>query len=239
MYLDFIKTPFNNNPSMQKYSGSLISETPRSSYLKQKINQVDLHGSDLYGETELFQRLNLLEKVEEKLKINKNNSLKDLSFQIEEDIAVMHKGKLEGISFVFPSGWIPSKALGRDFSFLHKPVADNELLMKSSDKLAKYMCKNTIQRWVWNVTTIKELSNHPEVTRPEIVNFENLFFRLETQISTPLDTNTSLFLVLVEVYPLSEVWESTILDSINSMSESILSYKKLTDIKKYLNSLKF
>ena len=63
MYLDFIKTPFNNNPSMQKYSGSLISETPRSSYLKQKINQVDLHGSDLYGETELFQRLNLLEKV--------------------------------------------------------------------------------------------------------------------------------------------------------------------------------
>ena len=239
MYLDFIKTPFNNNPSMQKYSGSLISETPRSSYLKQKINQAALYGSDLYGETELFQRLNLLEKVEEKLKINKNNSLKDLSFQIEEDIAVMHKGKLEGISFVFPSGWIPSKALGRDFSFLHKPVADNELLMKSSDKLAKYMCKNTIQRWVWNVTTIKELSNHPEVTRPEIVNFENLFFRLETQISTPLDTNTSLFLVLVEVYPLSEVWESTILDSINSMSESILSYKKLTDIKKYLNSLKF
>ena len=51
MYLDFIKTPFNNNPSMQKYSGSLISETPRSSYLEQKINQVDLHGSDLYGET--------------------------------------------------------------------------------------------------------------------------------------------------------------------------------------------
>ena len=151
----------------------------------------------------------------------------------------MHKGKLEAISFVFPSGWIPSRALGRDFSFLHNPVADNELLMKSSDKLTKYMCKNTIQRWVWNVTTIKALSNHPEVARPEVVSFENLFFRLETQISTPLDTNTSLFLVLVEVYPLSEVWESTILDSINSMSESILSYKKLTDIKKYLNSLKF
>ena len=65
MYLDFIKTPFNNNPSMQKCSGSLISETPRSSYLEQKINQAALYGSDLYGETELFQRLNLLEKVEE------------------------------------------------------------------------------------------------------------------------------------------------------------------------------
>ena len=138
MYLDFIKTPFNNNPSMQKYSGSLINETPRSSYLEQKINQVSLYGSELYGETELFQRLNLLEKVEEKLKINKNNSLKDLSFQIEEDIAVMHKGKLEAISLVFPSGWIPSKALGRDFSFLHKPSLLYKLLLQLLQLLSVY-----------------------------------------------------------------------------------------------------
>tara|TARA_B100000989_G_scaffold88020_1_gene63537 strand:- start:3439 stop:4158 length:720 start_codon:yes stop_codon:yes gene_type:complete len=239
MYLDFIKTPFNNNPSMQKYSGDLISETPRSSYVEQKINEVSLYGSDLYGETELFKQLNLLEKVEEKLKTKKHNSIKDLSFQIEEDIAVMHKGKLEAISFIFPSGWIPSNALGRNLSFLHNPVADNELLIKSGDKLSRYMCKHTIQRWVWNVTTIQALSNHPKVNRPEIVSFEKLFFRLETQLSTPLDTYSSLFLVLVEVFPLSEVWDSTILDSINSMSENILSYKKLTNIKKYLNSLKF
>ena len=151
----------------------------------------------------------------------------------------MHKGKLEAISFLFPSGWIPSKALGKNFSFLHNPVADNDLLIKSGNKLSKYMCKHTIQRWVWNVTTIQELSNHPKVVRPEIVSFEKLFFRLETQLSTPLDTHSSLFLVLVEVFPLSEVWDPIILDSINSMSENILSYKKLTDIKKYLNSLKF
>ncbi len=239
MYLDFIKTPFNNNPSMQKYSGSLISEAPRSNYLEQKINEMSLYGTDLYGETELFKQLNLLEKVEEKLRTNKTTSIKELSLQIEEDIAVMHNGKLEAISFVFPSGWIPSKALGRDFSFLHNPVADNELLIKSSDKLSKYMCKNTIQRWVWNVTTIEALSNHPKVERPRTISFEKLFFRLETQISTPLDNQSSLFLVLVEVCPLSEVWEHSILDSINSMSENILDYKKLTSIKKYLNSLKF
>ncbi len=239
MYLDFIKTPFNNNPSMQKYSGSLISEAPRSNYLEQKINEISLYGTDLYGETELFKQLNLLEKVEEKLRTNKTTSIKELSLQIEEDIAVMHNGKLEAISFVFPSGWIPSKALGRDFSFLHNPVADNELLIKSSDKLSKYMCKNTIQRWVWNVTTIEALSNHPKVERPRTISFEKLFFRLETQISTPLDNQSSLFLVLVEVCPLSEVWEHSILDSINSMSENILDYKKLTSIKKYLNSLKF
>ena len=46
---------------------------PGVAILNRKKNQVSLYGSELYGETELFQRLNLLEKVEEKLKINKNN----------------------------------------------------------------------------------------------------------------------------------------------------------------------
>ena len=239
MNIDFIKVPFSNNPTMQKFDGLLFNQNPNKEYLLDKEAQFKKYGADLHGQTKQFKNMNLNRKVTELLGSNQSDSFFETAMKIEEDIAVMHKGKLEGISFVFPSGWIPSKALGREFSFLHKPVADNELLMKSSDKLAKYMCKNTIQRWVWNVTTIKELSNHPEVARPEVVSFENLFFRLETQISTPLDTNTSLFLVLVEVYPLSEVWESTILDSINSMSESILSYKKLTNIKKYLNSLKF
>ena len=41
----------------------------------------------------------------------------------------MHKGKLEAISFCFPSGWIPTEVLGKDFAFLHEPVADNDLLI--------------------------------------------------------------------------------------------------------------
>ena len=151
----------------------------------------------------------------------------------------MHKGKLEAISFCFPSGWIPTEALGQDFAFLHEPVADNDLLIKSSQKLSKYMCNYTIQRWVWNVTTIKDLSNHPTISRPELSSFDDLYFRLETQISSPVDEDTSLFLVLVEVFPLNEVWNSSILKSINSMTESVLEYKNLIEIKKYLNSLKF
>ena len=83
----------------------------------------------------------------------------------------MHKGKLEAISFCFPSGWVPSKGLGEGFNFLHNPVADNELLIKSSKKLTKYMCKNTIQRWVWNITTINGLS---QVTRIIFLIMANL-----------------------------------------------------------------
>ena len=239
MHLDFIKTPFTNNPSMQKYSGDLINNSPRSKYIEEKLIQISLRESELCGETKLFQKLKLLDKVSNLLDIQKFKTIKDLSMGIEEDIAVMHKGKLEAISFCFPSGWIPTKALGKDFAFLHEPVADNDLLIKSSQKLSKYMCSHSIQRWVWNVTTIKNLSNHPTINRPELSSFEELYFRLETQISTPVDEETSLFLVLVEVVPLNKVWNSRILESINSMSDNVLNYKNLIEIKKYLNGLKF
>ena len=239
MHLDFIKTPFTNNPSMQKYSGDLINNSPRPKYIEEKIKQISLLEPELCGETELFQNLQLLDKVSDLLKMGKFKTIKDLSIQVEEDIAIMHKGKLEAISFCFPSGWIPTKALGQDFAFLHEPVADNDLLIKSSQKLSKYMCSHSIQRWVWNVTTIKNLSNHPTIKRPELSSFEELYFRLETQISTPVDEETSLFLVLVEVVPLNKVWNSRILESINSMSDNVLNYKNLIEIKKYLNGLKF
>ena len=239
MHLDFIKTPFTNNPSMQKYSGDLVNNSPRSKYIEEKLIQISLRESELCGETKLFQKLKLLDKVSNLLDIQKFKTIKDLSMEIEEDIAVMHKGKLEAISFCFPSGWIPTKALGKDFAFLHEPVADNDLLIKSSQKLSKYMCSHSIQRWVWNVTTIKNLSNHPTINRPKLSSFEELYFRLETQISTPVDEETSIFLVLVEVVPLNKVWNSRILESINSMSDNVLNYKNLIEIKKYLNGLKF
>ena len=135
MHLDFIKTPFTNNPSMQKYSGDLTNKLPRPKYIEEKINQISLRESELCGETELFQNLQLLDKVSTLLEIEEFNTLKDLSTEIEEDIAVMHKGRLEAISFCFPSGWIPTEALGHDFTFLHEPVADNDFLIKSSEKV--------------------------------------------------------------------------------------------------------
>ena len=236
MHIDYVKTPFTNNPSMQKYSGPLLKENPRKMYLDEKLLQISTYGEDLYGESEIFRDSKLIELVCNKLGISLQKSLKDLSLLIEEDIAVMHKGKLEGISFCFPSGWIPSKAIGEDFSFLHNPVADNDLLIKSGEKLTKYMYKNTIRRWVWNITTINGLSNHPKVSRPLFNSIKDLYFRVETQVSTPLDEETNLFLVSVEVVELEQVWDEKILKSLNSMSENVLEYKQLTSIKNYLNS---
>tara|TARA_B100001989_G_scaffold220726_1_gene173295 strand:+ start:501 stop:1217 length:717 start_codon:yes stop_codon:yes gene_type:complete len=237
MNIDFIKVPFSNNPSMQKYDGPLFNVNPDKKYLFEKHLQFKKYGKDLFGQTEQYEHSDLNQKVSQTLGLEATESLLETAMQIEEDLAVMHNGKLEAICFCFPSGWIPGNELKADLSKLHQPVADNELLLKSSKKLAQHMNKQTIRRWVWNITTVPGLSNHPSEERPLLNDFENLYFRLETQISTPLDEFSSLFLVKVNVVPLKDLWDDVILESINSMSDSVINYKNLAEIKNFLNKL--
>ena len=99
------------------------------------------------------------------------------------------------------------------------------------------MTKKPIKRWVWTITTNNNLSEFTEIEKPKISNFENLYFRVETQTSAPIDTETTIFFIKVDVVPLKEVWNPNILNSINSMSESILNYKGLVEIKDFLNRI--
>ena len=236
MNIDFIKVPFSNNPSMQKYDGPLFNSKPDEKYLSEKHLQINKYGKDLFGQTEQYESSDLNKKVSQTLGLEETESLLETAMKVEEDLAVMHNGKLEAICFCFPSGWIPGRELKADLSKLHLPVADNDLLLKSSQKLSQHMNKQIIRRWVWNITTIPGLSNHPSEERPSLSDFENLYFRLETQISTPLDEFSSLFIVKVDVISLKEVWDELILESINSMSDNIIKYKNLSEIKKFLNT---
>jgi len=236
MNIDFIKVPFSNNPSMQKYDGPLFNPNPEEKYISEKHLQIKKYGKDLFGQTEQYGSSDLYKKVSQTLGLVEKESLLETAMKVEEDLAVMHNGKLEAICFCFPSGWIPGRELKADLSKLHLPVADNDLLLKSSEKLSQHMNKQIIRRWVWNVTTIPGLSNHPSEERPLLSDFENLYFRLETQISTPLDEFSSLFIVKVDVISLKEVWDELILESINSMSDNIIKYKNLSEIKKFLNT---
>ena len=224
-------------PSLQQVYAQLTTvrfSKPALDILHKELKEMDLKEESKL--TKQFKKMNLNKKVTKLLGLDQTDSFFETAMKIEEDIAVMHKGKLVAICFCFPSGWIPSNELNSDLSKLHAPVADNELLIKSSEKLAKHMNKQTIRRWVWNVTTISNLSNHPNIDRPKIIDFDSLYFRLETQVSTPLDDESSLFLVKVDVFPLKKVWNEKILESINSMSESVLKYKNLIEIKNFLNS---
>ena len=144
---------------------------------------------------------------------------------------------MEVVSVCFPSGWKPRQKLGKPLSKIHEPVADSKKLIEASERLSRYMTKQKIQRWVWTITTNDQLSEYTELEKPKITNFENLYFRVETQTSAPIDDETSIFFIKIEVLPLKEVWSKSILDSINSMSDNILNYKDLLEIKNYLNKI--
>jgi hypothetical protein len=94
----------------------------------------------------------------------------------------------------------------------------------------------SFRRHVWTVTNNPHLSNHPS-TRIDTVpqSMDDLYFRWETQTTARVDNDTSLFFVKVDVVPLREVWDQRILDSINSMTDTVLTYKNLHHIKKLLN----
>ena len=237
MNIDYVKTPFTNNPSMTRLEEPAYNQTPNKKYLDEKQKQVDLLGEKLLGETEISKKENLIEKFQNFCNLDKGLSLKEITTKFEEDFAIMYKGKMETVSVCFPSGWIPKEKLGKNLSNIHEPVADSEQLIKASDKLTDYMTKQSIKRWVWTITTSNELSNFPDYTKPELTTFENLYFRVETQTTAPIDNLTSLFFIKVDVLPLAQVWDKKIIDSINSMSDKVLKYKGLEQIKELLNKV--
>jgi len=237
MNIDYVKTPFTNNPSMTRLEGPAYNQNPNERYLAEKQKQLDLHGEKLFGETKISKEEHLREKFLKFCNLDNTLSLIETTTKFEEDFAIMHKGKMEIVSVCFPSGWIPKEKLGRHLSAIHEPIADSEQLIRASDKLSDYMTKQSIKRWVWTITTNKNLSEYPDFKKPEVTNFENLYFRVETQTTAPIDNLTSLFFIKVEVIPLAEVWDIRILESINSMTEDVLKYKDLKKVKELLNRI--
>lgn len=240
-----IQVPYTTQPRMQRNTGPLYNRTPDLKYIEQKKIELEKLGQDLYGETYESTANQLVAKACKHLGLPFKNDIKDLSMLFEEDIAIMHNGKLSAISFCFPSGWIPSQRIGMKLSEIHRPVADSDKLVYASEKLAKTMADpvlGSFKRQVWTVTANKELSNHPVYKSsfvPKSIN--DLYFRMETQTTEALgDGISSLFFVKVDVIPLVDIWAdfgSKIRDSVNSMSASILDYKNLQNIKPLLNKV--
>ena len=242
--LDFIKTPYTTRPNMQRWAGAMYNRNPNPLYLNAKKRELELLGDQLWAITHESTINQLVQKASIHCELEKTDNIVELALQIEEDIAIMHNGLLSAICFCFPSSWVPADRIGQSLTNIHKSVADGDMLVKASDRLTSTMAdagQSSFRRWVWTITTSPELSNHPS-RKSNIVpkSLDDLYFRVETQTTEPLGDNvSSLFFVKVDVCPLKDVWAEnadSILESINSMTDSILTYKNLQTIKQILNS---
>jgi hypothetical protein len=80
----------------------------------------------------------------------------------------------------------------------------------------------------------------PSYEKPIPQSINELYFRTETQTTVGIGGDICLFFVKVEMHPLQQVWDDAekrllIMNSINSMSDSVLTYKNLEHIKTIIN----
>ncbi|MEY4334167.1 MAG: hypothetical protein RLZZ196_2910, partial [Bacteroidota bacterium] len=171
-----------------------------------------------------------------------NSTLSEICVRLEEDIAILKDGYLQSIGFCFPSGFYPSQKIGLSFFDMHLPVGDGETLRKSSGKVSALISKQDamFRRYVWTLTSLPSLSQLPSYEKPIPQSINELYFRTETQTTVGIGGDICLFFVKVEMHPLQQVWDDAekrllIMNSINSMSDSVLTYKNLEHIKTIIN----
>lgn len=239
-----IQIPYTTRPIMQKRVMPLFNSLPSPDIIAQKKKELNSLDNKLFGITQEAVIEQLVAKVAKHLGRSVTHDIVELSLSFEEDIAIIHNGRLSAVCFCFPSGWCPADKVGLTLADIHSPVADGEHLVKMSQRLASTIADPILgrfQRQVWTVTNNNQLSNFPDSGPPwDPINLDELYFRWENQTTEPLgDGFTSIFFVSVNVVPLSKVWAnlgSQIKESINSMSEEILTYKNLHKIKAILNN---
>ena len=251
MFEHVIRNPFDMKPVFNpcKKPSFNVNETDIVIQSQKRI-ELDNLGTNIWFETPTAVKENLVEKTAAKLGLfneydnyqvlTECNDIKQLGLAIEDDVVIMHKGKLEACFVAFPSSWNAGEKVGKTLSELHEPIADNEALVRASDGIMRAMTSGqSYHRYTWGISSLDGYSNHPLYEKPDFDSLDNLTFRVEHERTmTIIDKETAVFIIHVDTYPLEEVLKTDfglIKESIDSMSESVLEYKNLVKIKSLMN----
>lgn len=243
-YETIIRIPYTTLPNFEKYEGALLHAPPAHGHLaaKKAMFEDDLKLGQSWFETENALRRDLVRKTAMRLGFTHDiGSLRNLALLVQEDVAILHEGRLEACCFMFPSGWAPETKRGMDFAELHAPVADGDRLRAAGPRITALMCgEDCYHRYVWGLAASGRLSAHPryrgETTAPK--SPADVWFRYEHQITVPVEAGvTSAFLVDVQMGPypqLPDAVRDRVLQSIATMSPAVARYKELAPFKAIL-----
>jgi hypothetical protein len=235
-----VKVPYTVSADITKYIGEIFNPIPSLEYISQKKKEITLYGDKLsHTQQDAYDHVRELSIY---CGFNETEKIEEIAFQLEEDIAILHRGVLKAICFCFPSGFVPASKIGMNFFDMHLPVADGDRLRAASTKVTELISKEgaSFRRYVWTVSSLSSLSQLPFYARPEALELSDLYFRTETQTTIGHTNDICFFFVKVNMTPLATIWDDTekrkmIIDSVNSMSDQVLTYKNLHEIKLILN----
>ncbi len=179
--------------------------------------------------------------------INYSDLLDAIMMQVQEDIAILsEQDYLTCLHLMAPNFWSASEKIGQNFKSIHRDVAGIDTITKNSKAIIQTMIhKGPYVRFAWGITTDNELNHHPQNLRPPNSmlndgrrfdpNNPSLYLRVERQTITGLpDIKSAIFTIRSYLYRIEELDRTQIqclINAINSMTESQLTYKGLNSSK--------
>jgi hypothetical protein len=234
-----VKVPYTVSADISKFDGVVFNPEPDLHYLHEKQVELSRFKQDILTAAE--QAGSLVKRMADYANKPQTEDIGELAMHFEEDLAILQNGILKAICFCFPSGFKPAEKLGLNFFDMHIPVGDGERLRGASEKVTALISREgaCFRRYVWTITSLQGLSQHPDLDRPVPELVSDLWFRTETQTTIGLSDGVCLFFVKVNMYPLAEVFlepvkKAAILESLTSMSDAVTNYKNLQLIRKLL-----
>ena len=253
MFEHVIRTPFDMKPVFTQCKNPKFSANDVDLEI-QNQRRIELNnlGQDIWFETDVAKEEKLAERTAATLGLfnysmdddyqlfTECNNIKDLGLAIEDDVVIMHRGRLEACFVAFPPSWNAGEKGGKTLNELHEPIADNEALLRASEGIMRAMSSGqSFHRYTWGISSLSGYSNHPSYERPDFDSLDDLTFRVEHErTATVIKDTTAVFLIHVDIYPLKEVLKTDfglIKDSIDSMSDNVLEYKNLKKVKELIN----
>jgi len=240
---EIVQIPYSTSPKFTPCGGVQFKEYLQDDY-EARLIEYNMLMSDITFESEVAENLKLVKKTSLAMNLVEEpfTDMIDMGLEIPDDIIIMHKGKVEAAFVAMASSWNPRNVQGKSLSEVHQPVADNEALIRASEGIWRSMVSGkSFHRHVWGISPLKGLSNHPRHKKPSVKSLDDLYFRIEHERTMTVDKDTAAFFIDVEVHPLSAIfhlkneYRDLIKDSINSMTENILAYKNLEEVKEMIN----
>ena len=240
---EIVQTPYTTSPRFTPIDSVKFKDYLQEAF-EERLNEYNTLLGDMSFESDLAVEKKLVKKTSEAMNLSDCPFLDiiEMGLEIPDDVIIMYKGKVEAAFVAMASSWNPRTVQGKTLAEVHQPVADNEMLVRASDGIWRSMTSGkSFHRYVWGISPLKSLSNHPRHKKPSFKSLNDLYFRIEHERTLTVDEDTAAFFIDVEVMPLSTVfhlkqeYKGLIKDSINSMSENLLAYKNLEEVKEMIN----
>jgi hypothetical protein len=171
-----------------------------------------------------------------------------LALAFAEDFAIADANdfSIPWLAVALPSHWSPEQKAGLSFAEVHRPVADNRLLIATSEHLLRLVTgADRWERFVWTIARSGRLDAHPQYAQLPAWRSDAgadeiaaaAWWRTEHQTFIPVPgLRQAVFTIHVETEPLQAAIDTrakalALCEALCTMSPAVLDYRGLTPVR--------